>query len=243
MMKLIPILVPLMLIGGDLTAQYDDLVLSGDNYPIGDAGADPSPDLVAYDALIKAHGTGTIRSCDGFPCSGWVEDHYPAGGLKHRGYYDQGQLITFRNYHPNGALEREFKVKGSSKSTMNTFHANGQLRSVTSYMKGEVVAYEDHYVNGVLRYREDRHPRDPYYTRMDLFDGQGRPISLFQLVDARNEVFELKEFHPGGALKCEGRARYDRRRMDTQRIGIWQVYAPDGALIREDRYLDGKVHQ
>ncbi len=243
MTKAILFVLLVMLLGPHIAAQDDALVSAEEHFPVGDAGPDPAPDLLAYDRLIKAHGADSVRSCNGFPCTGWVEDHYPDGGLKHRGYYDSGQLVTFKNHHPNGSLEREFKVQGTSRSILRTYHINGSLRSETRYSKGEVTSYEDHYVNGIVRYQEERHPKRPYYTRMDLFDGQGRPISLLELVDARNEVFEQQEFHPGGVLKCQGQARFDPVRGDTQRIGIWKIHDPDGTLIREDRYIDGKIHR
>lgn len=225
-----------------LYAQPDTLVLHADeHYVLGDLCEDPSPDLNAYEDLNKALGGDSVRTCAGHPCIGWVEDKYPDGSLKHRGYYDAGKLTVYRNYHPNGTLERDFKPLDAVKSLLRTYHANGQLRSEARFADGVSITYEDHYVNGVLRYAEERHRTEPYYVRMDLFAADGKPISLLQLVDKKKIEFEQKEYHPGGALKCQGRARYDPSRMDTQRIGTWTYYDAGGVVAREEDYQEGKV--
>lgn len=224
----------------DAWAQSDPLP-PDEHYVMGDVGEDPSPDLNAYEALNKALGGDSTRLCGGHPCIGWVEDHYPGGAVKHRGYYDQGQLMVYRNFHANGNLERDYKAIDAVKSVLRTYHANGQLRSEAKFLNGVPVTYEDHYVNGVLRYAEERHRSEPYFIRMDLFAADGKPISQLQLVDRKRVEFVQKEYHPGGALKSEGRARYDPSRMDTQRIGTWIYYDVSGAVIREEDYQQGKV--
>ena len=235
-------MLPLVLVIRTLTAQPDTLILLQDeHYVLGELGDDPSPDLYAYEALNKALGGDSVRTCSGHPCIGWVEDKYPDGTLKHRGYYDQGRLTVYRNYYPNGKLERDFKPVDAVKSVLRTYHSNGQLRSEARYADGISISYEDHYLNGALRYAEERHRSEPYFTRMDLFAADGQPISLLQLVDRKMIEFEQKEYHPGGALKCQGRARYNPSRMDTQRIGTWTYYDATGAVARAEDYQEGKV--
>lgn len=203
---------------------------------------DPLPELSRYDRLNKAVGGDSLRRCSGQPCSGWVEDRYPDGSLKHRGMYDDGQLTVYKNYHPNGVLERDFKALDAVKCQMRTYHPNAKLRSLARYANGQVFQYQDHYMNGQLRYAEERDRTEPYFTRMDLYTAKGEPISLLRLVDRKKVVFEQNEYHPGGTLRSSGRAQYDKRRMDTQRIGTWKHYLPDGSLEREEDYVAGKVH-
>lgn len=218
-----------------------NLLGQDEHYTMGDTGEDPSPDLNAYEAMNKALGGDSVRLCGGHACLGWVEDKYPDGSIKHRGYYNEGMLTLYRNYHPNGVLEREFKSMDAVKSVERTYHLNGQLRSEAKYAEGVCVQYEDHYLDGKLRYAEERHRKEPYFIRMDLFDAEGRPVSLLELVDKKRVEFEQKEYHPGGLLKAQGRARYDPKRMDTQRVGVWTYYAKDGAVLRSEEYSDGRV--
>ncbi len=223
-------------------AQPDTLLLAQDeHYIMGDPGEDPSPDLNAYEEMNSTLGGDSVRQCGGHPCIGWVEDHYPNGVLKHRGYYDAGRLTVYKNYHPSGSVEREFKGIDAVKSVLRTWHANGNERTLTRYANGVAFEYQDHYVTGQLRYLEERHRSEPCFVRMELYDADGKPVSLLRPGKGKL-VFEQEEFHPGGALKCKGSARYDPVRMGTQRIGMWTYFSASGAKVLEEDYVDGKVH-
>ena len=224
-------------------AQIDPLLLAQDeHYVMGDPGEDPAADLNAYSALIKALGGDSVRHCSGYPCIGWVEDHYPDGVLKHRGYYDAGQLTVYRNYHADGTLERDFRGIDDVKSVMRTYHSNANQRSETRYADGVAYQYKDFYVTGQLRYEEERDKEQGYFTRMDLYAADGKPISLLHVADKGKAQFEQQEFYPGGALKCVGRSAYNPSRMDTQRIGTWTYFDASERKMREEDYIDGKVH-
>ncbi len=159
----------------------------------------------------------------------------------HRGYYEQGRLSVYRNYHPAGGLEREFRSSDALTSVLRSSHASGNLRSETRYRYGRVGVYQDGYLTGARRFAEERHRTEPYYLRMDLYNDDGTPVSLLQLVDRKRVEFVLREYFPDGSLKCEGRARYVPSRMDTQRIGTWSYYDEAGGMLRQEDYRDGRV--
>jgi antitoxin component YwqK of YwqJK toxin-antitoxin module len=237
------LLLPLLLLGSGTILRAQDLpLLASDAFDLTDGS---SGDLVIddYERLNGVLGGDSLRLCHGVPCTGWVEDRYAEGGLKHRGYYDRGRLTVYKNYHPNGAMEREFRSIDVRKSILRTFHADSSPRSLARYVDGVAVEYQDHYANGRLRYHEEKHRTEPYYLRMDLYAPNGDPISLLRIVDKKRLEFEVKEYHPGGVVREEGRAQYNRSRMDTQRIGTWRSYAVDGTLLREEDLVDGRVQQ
>lgn len=235
-------LLSLFLTGFRLIAQDPVTELVQDEHHIaGEMGEDPDPGLHAYDRLNPLMGGDSLRRCSGSPCNGWVDDHYADGVLKHRGSYVQGRLQMYRNYHPGGALEREFRPTDNIRGTMRTYHPNGNLRSMEKYLDGSVIVYEDYYTNGQLRYAEERDRKQGYFIRMDLFSSTGQPLSLFQLVDRKALEFEVKEFHPGGALKSLGRSKYDPARGEAVHIGTWKYFAEDGSLNREEVLQDGRV--
>lgn len=226
-----------------VAAQPDTLMLAMDeHYVVGDAGSDPSPDLERYGRFNPVAGGDSVRICDGLPCTGWVEDRYEAGQLKHRGYYDNGRLVLFRNYYPNGELEREFKRNNGARGTERSWHANGNPRSEAHYADGQVLRYQDHYVNGAVRYVEEHERGGGCYTRMELFDAHGLPISRMLLVDKAHRGLELTEYHPGGAVKSRGRARCDRESQEALRVGTWEYFDAAGNKVREEDYVGGKVH-
>jgi antitoxin component YwqK of YwqJK toxin-antitoxin module len=238
---LLPTLSSLLWIQSSYGQTEPTLLPTDEHFVLGDVGEDPDPQMNAYDAMNKALGGDSVRSCAGHPCLGWVEDHHPDGSLKHRGFYDAGQLTHYKNYWPDGTMEREFRSVDAVRSILRTYHSNGQLRSEARYVKGTSVQYEDHYLDGKLRYAEERHRTEPYFLRMDLYAADGNPISTLQLVDKKKVEFLHKEFHPGGALRSEGRARYDPSRMDTQRTGTWTYYDKAGTVVKHEDYQDGRV--
>lgn len=167
-----------------LLAQDEALpLLDTDQYVMGDSGEEPAPELERYARFAKALGGDSVRTCGTMPCLGQVEDRYPDGTLMHRGYYDGGRLLVFKNYHPDGAIEREFKALDNVKCLLRTYHPNGSLRSEARYADGTAYQYNDHYTDGTLRYAEEKHRKDPYYTRMDLFAADGKPVSTLALVE------------------------------------------------------------
>jgi antitoxin component YwqK of YwqJK toxin-antitoxin module len=224
-------------------AQSDSLWLEADEFSASaDAMPDPAAPMEQYDPLNAALGGDSVRQCNGFACSGWVEDHYPNGQLKHRGYYKDGQLVVFKNYLETGQLEREFEVVNNLRCMLRTYHDNGSVRTETKYTKGVALAYVLYYPNGQVRYTEEKHPKEPYYLVMDLFAQDGKPISELHLVDKKKVVFEQSEYWPGGVLKYRGKSQFNPQRFDTQRIGQWTRFDRAGKAVAQDNYVDGKVH-
>ncbi len=218
-----------------------ELLVADDHSVKEEVIADDQARILEYEKLNKHLGGDSIRNCNGYACIGWVEDTYPDGTLKHRGYYDQGQLLIYRNYHPDGSLERDFKVTDNTRAVMRTYHPNGQMRSEVKYRDGEAYAYEDHYLDGTLRYVEEKHKSEPYYLRMDLFAADGTPISTLELVDKRNKEFLQREYHPNGTVSLEGRSRYVPSRYDSMRVGKWVHFDAQGKPVKEESYTEGRV--
>ncbi|MBK9759352.1 MAG: hypothetical protein IPO90_05100 [Flavobacteriales bacterium] len=229
---------------GQLRAQGDTtLMVADEQYVHDETAADGTDAIETYEPLNAALGGDSVRFCDGSPCTGWVEDHYPNGQLLHRGYYKDGQLLVYKNYHVAGKLEREFKVTSDTKCLLRTYHDNGNVRSEVDYVSGDALHYTDHYPNGQLRYEEQKHPEDPYYTMMDLFAEDGKPISTLHIIDKRKVIFEQKEYWPSGVVRIAGRSQFNPRRFDSQRIGEWTYYTEQGIVDSTERYIDGKVSE
>lgn len=223
--------------------QDDGGLLAADDFVIDTALLeDPTATIAGYEHYSALLGGDSVRHCNGFPCIGWVEDHHPAGALKHRGYYDAGRLVLYKNYHADGTLERDFKALDNVRCVLRTYHANGALSSETRYVDGVALSYEDHYRNGQLRYEEQKHRSGAYYERMNIHAPDGKPISTMELVDRKRSEFLLREYHPNGRLRSEGRARYNAQRMDTQRVGSWAYFDTEGRSAGGEEYVDGKVH-
>lgn len=224
-------------------AQDDLALMAADAFTIDpEQLEDPAAVIADYEVFNPVTGGDSVRLCNGHPCIGWVEDLHANGAVKHKGYYVDGRLTLYKNQRPDGSLEREFRSVDALRSVLRTYHANGQPATETRFTDGQALRYEEHYRNGQLRYAEEKHRSGAYYERMDLFATDGRPISTLELVDRRKVEFLQREYHPGGQVRCEGRARYNPLRMDTQRIGTWTYRDAQGRVVRTEEYVDGKVH-
>lgn len=224
-------------------AQGDTLLLADEMMAVTALAEDDASMINEYEALNKALGRDSVRLCQGYACTGWMEDKYADGSLKHRGFYQDGQLLVYKNFHGNGTVEREFRSVDNFRGVLITYHTSGVVRSEVKYFKGEALEWTDHYANGQVRYEEEKHKTEPWYLKMNLYQPDGKPISTMMLVDKKKNEIEQKEYWPNGMLRLVGRARFDPNRQDCVRVGTWINYDAKGATISEDRYVDGKVHE
>jgi len=202
---------------------------------------DPVYGITAYEALNSQLDGDSTRRCDGYACIGWVEDNYDDGTLMHRGYYNDGQLIMYKNYYPNGNLEREFKVLDNLKCQVKLYFPNGQMRSYVRYHRGDPFIWQDYYDNGQLQYDEELNKKTGAYIKSNTFTASGSPMLSLELVNKKRMEFEHREYHINGQVKLEGGTRYVSSIMDQRRMGIWKHFDIDGKLTQEDTYVDGKV--
>ncbi|QQR86846.1 MAG: hypothetical protein IPJ76_01065 [Flavobacteriales bacterium] len=222
--------------------QPDSLLLADDYQAVAAEFLDDVTVINDYERLNPVSKGDSVRLCQGYACSGWVEDKHPNGVVKHRGFYQDGQLLVYKNFHPDGKLEREFRTTDTFRGALTTYHTNGQVRTLVKYFKGEVLEWEDHYTNGQVRYEQAKHKSEPWYLKMNLYQPDGKPISTLMLVDKRNNELEAKEYWPNGVLRTVGRSRFVPDRQDCVRVGIWKHFDASGKPVSEDTYVDGKVH-
>lgn len=231
-----------ILLATTVNGQADSLLLADDFHAVTADFLDELTAINDYERLNPISKGDSVRLCQGYACSGWVEDRHPNGTVKHRGFYQDGQLVVYKNFHPDGMLEREFRAVDTFRGVLTTYHANGVVRTVIKYFKGEVLEWEDHYTNGQVRYEQAKHKTEPWYLKMNLYQPDGKPISTLMLVDKRHNELEAKEYWPNGVLRTVGRSRFVPDRQDCVRIGIWKHFDASGKPVSEDSYVDGKVH-
>jgi hypothetical protein len=87
------------------------------------------------------------RMCNGSPCNEQIEDQYKNGKLLHKGYYTEGQLVTFKNYYPDGTIERDFKRVSPVKCKIAKYYPDGKPKSEVTYFNGNPIEWTDYYPN------------------------------------------------------------------------------------------------
>lgn len=225
------------------TYAQDDLAImnADDHYVKPEQLIDPVYGITVYERLNGSLGGDSTRHCNGYACTGWVEDLYQDGTVMHKGYYNDGQLIMYKNFYPNAKLEREFKVVDNLKCQVKQYYSNGEMRSFVKYHRGDPFIWHDHYENGQLQYDEERDKQTGTYVRSNTYAANGTPINTMELESKKRMEYAHKEFHVNGNVKLEGASRYIPSLMDHRRVGIWKHYNIEGKLVQEDTYQDGKV--
>lgn len=194
-----------------------------------------------YDGLNMGIGGDSVRNdVKGYAVQGWLEDSYPDGKTLHKGYYIDGQLKAYKNYFPNGQLEREFKMTDLSKSNMIVYYQDGKIRSNIIYAGSNVVKEEDYYASGQLEYIEEYDKRGEYYLQRKFYSPNGKPTSTLEITDSKRRVYASKEYYDNGNLKEEGQMIYNEGVGDYQKNGKWKFYDETGKLKEEKSFAKGE---
>ena len=194
-----------------------------------------------YDALNMGIGGDSVRNDGkGYAAQGWVEDFYPNGQTLHKGYYIDGQLKAYKNFFPNGQLEREFKMTDLNRSGMTVYYQDGKVRSNIVYVGSNVVKEEDYYASGQLEYIEEYDKKGEYYMQRKFYNPNGKPTSTLEITNEKKKIYSSKEYYDNGNLKEEGTTIYNESIGDYQKDGKWKFYNEDGSLKEEKAFAKGE---
>lgn len=196
-----------------------------------------------YDKLVTIMGGDSVRlNTNGQKATGFFKDLYPSGRLKHKGYYDNGRIITmFTNYYENGQIERTFKSKTETKGTLEVFYPSGQLMSHVEWDNGESNLWQDYYPQGQTEFTEEFSRSGEYYLYMRFYFEDGKPQILFELIDEKQRLYSYKEFYPNGQVKECGQKMFNANLNDYPMEGKWSYYDENGKLTLEEEYTKGQL--
>jgi antitoxin component YwqK of YwqJK toxin-antitoxin module len=202
---------------------------------------DPVYGIKMYDKLNVSIGGDSLRnSKKGYACQGWVSDFYESGKLLHKGYYEDGQLKLYKNYYENGILERTFKETDLNKSSLQLFYPDGKIKSDFIYFKGSILAATDYYPNGQIEYTMENVKSMEYLIFRKSYSEDGKPQEIFELVNAKKNIYSQKEYFENGNLKTEGQLKFNPYKVDYFKEGIWKVYTETGALLKQEKWVYGE---
>jgi antitoxin component YwqK of YwqJK toxin-antitoxin module len=207
-----------------------------------DAVIDEKYGITMFEPLNMMLGSDTVRNDrNGYAANGYMEDYYTTGQLLHKGFYVDGQLKVYKNYFPNGKVERNFRLVDLRKSKMTIFYDDGTIKSNIIYIESEPLKWEDYYPNGTLEFIEEYHKSFQYYVFKANYFENGSPESTLELEDKKKLIFIQSYFHANGQLKEQGEMKYDKAMFDYKRIGSWKLYDENGSPIKLVKYASGKI--
>lgn len=227
-----------------LSAQPDHQDLSNQipEEPVYDASiVDERYGILLYEPLNMQLAGDSVRLCDGYACNGWVEDNYEDGTLLHKGYYIDGQLKVYKNYYPNGEMEREFKGIDNYRSSLEKFYPTGELKSKVKYQGGDPLEWTDYFKNGNVEYEEEYDKSMMYHKMKNSYYEDGTPETALTLDHKKKLIFTYFEYYPSGQMKLEGEMQFSESTYDYMRVGKWTYYNESGSVTKEETYDNGNL--
>lgn len=217
-------------------SQNDEWLEDVSNYT--DNVADPILDYEKYNSFI---GGEDIRKCGKVPCNGIIKDYHPNGVLKHKAYYQNGQLLNgYENYFDNEQMERKFEVINTSRAELHVYYKDGTMRSLVEYNKNLPVKWMDYYPNGNVEFIEEYDKKMEYYIKYNFYYIDGKPQNILELVDDKERIYVSKEYYRNGQIKEEGMRQMNASMGDYNRIGVWKFYDQNGNVTSTKNYVKGE---
>jgi len=200
--------------------------------------------IVLYEPLNIALGSGdTLRNDqNGYAANGYQSDFYSSGQLLHKGFYADGLLRIYKNYYPNGNVERNFKMIDLRKSKMMLYYNDGTMKSDIVYVEGQALKWSDYYTNGTLEYVEEYHKSFQYYKLKANYFENGAPSDVLELTNKKKLIYTQTHYHTNNQIKEQGELKYNKAQFDYEKIGKWIFYDENGKPIKEQSYASGKLH-
>lgn len=205
---------------------------------------DPEYGITMYDKLNFQIGGDSVRNDrKGYACQGWVEDHYESGSVIHKGYYEDGHLRAFRNFYPNGSIERIFKLIDLKRCNMQLFYPDGKIKSDITYYESSPQIWKDYYPNGQIEYIEESTKSMEYIIQRKSYTVEGKPQEIFEMTDAKKKLYSKKEYYENGDIKAEGPIRFIPSAVDYQKDGTWKIYDESGKVTTEQWIKGEQIKQ
>ena len=241
-MKIVIIIILNLFLATFSIAQNDLTNIKYGTTYVPDAVIDEKYGITMYEPLNMMLGTGAVRNNkNGYASNGYEEDYYTTGQLLHKGFYLEGQLKIYKNYFPNGNVERNFRLVDLKKSKMTTNYQDGTMKSDIVYVGSQALKWQDYYPNGTLEFVEEYDKDFQYYIFKANYFENGSPEYTLEMIEKKKLIYTESSYYPNGKLKEQGGVKYDSSMFDYKRIGNWKLFDENGTPTKEVKYASGNI--
>ena len=197
---------------------------------------DPFYGITIYEPLNLYLHSDSTRMEEGYAVNGWKEDHYSTGELLHKGYYIEGQLKVYKNFYPNGNVERNFKAIDSFKSKLTLFFPNGNIKSKVSYSNDFAMEWTDYNANGKVSFYEKYNKDKMSHDNKVFYYESGNMKDELTIDHKKKKTYIYTEYYENGNIKLKGHLKFDIGIFDYVKYGTWHHYDDDGTNHKKDHY-------
>ena len=194
-----------------------------------------------YEPLNLHLSADSVRLCDRYLCSGWIVDMYTDSTMLHRGFYVEGQLQIYKNYYPDGTLERDFKVLDEYRSSLRLYFPNGQLKSKAEFANGFAKEWTDYYENGNLKFVEKYNRKMTFHTEKASYFASGQTKDELVLENKKKLVFVQNEYFENGQVKVTGKMIFNENSYAYERTGEWKYFDESGKKTKIQTWDEGDM--
>ncbi|HLG02035.1 MAG TPA: hypothetical protein VI731_00475 [Bacteroidia bacterium] len=198
--------------------------------------------IAMYERLNFFMGGDSVRRHPkGNNANGTWEDFYKDSSVLHIGYYVDGKLRSYKNYYPNGQVERDFRELDYYRFEMTLYYSDGKVRSDIIYFQGAEMVTHEYYPNGNPEFAEEYAKKCAYLVSRTFYYENGKPQSDLQLADKKRRRYNLKEYFENGQLNSEGMMQFYPEIDNHLKDGTWKVYDETGKLVVEQEFVRGQM--
>ena len=192
--------------------------------------------ITIYEPMNMYLNSDSSRIEEGYAINGWKEDYYKEGQILHKGYYIDGQLKVYKNYYPNGKIERSFKAIDTFRSKATLYYSSGLIKSKVTYSNDFAEEWIDYYKNGNISYHE-KFNRDKvsHEIKAEYFKNGNKKEELI-VNNKKKKIYDIIEYYENGEIKSKGQLKFDNGIFDYTKYGNWIEFDQNGKSIKKEQF-------
>lgn len=176
----------------------------------------------------------------GNPINGEHKDYYDIGKLLHKGNYENGYLLDFTNYYPDGTKERILKLKKGKPDFFESYFDTKQIMQGARFEGNNLVSRTKFTINEYKRYIEKREPNG-ILTLQEKYNDFKRKLEMIELIDGGKRIYKITKWYLTGELKEVGEYKYDNEENKYVLHGLRVKYTKRGEEMSRKEYKEGEL--
>jgi len=192
--------------------------------------------LMLYEPLNMILWGDSTRIEKGYAVSGWISDYYNDGKLLHKGYYIDGQLKVYKNYFPNGNIERSFSNIDNTTYKMTIFYSSGIKKRSRIFHNKFIVEQTDYNNKGIVLNKETYSKDNNILLIRTKFFNDGSIKEEIKIKNPDKMSYTSTNYYNSGNVEFSGKLNYNSVNEDYIKVGKWNYYKEDGKLEKSKKY-------
>lgn len=185
-----------------------------------------------YSLLAEFLAIDTLRYQNTSLAQGWLEDYYPSGELKHKGFYKNGKLLLYKNYFVSGICSQALTSSDPLNHCIETFYPNGFLNEQKIYFNSQLKKCSEYFENGCVKSKTEFDRENKLIIYKKVWYSNGLLKSEMKLTDYLTKTYSEKNYYDNGLLREEGNLLISLDNKSYKKNGVWNTYDRTGRGLK-----------